>query len=1089
MQGLHLLGIVLTVFVLLWMVTIFRRRREGFYSDAEATAAHDTFNLRQQKLYSNWGVALKAVNKDSALGPVGTDTTSLFGGVVDTVDGNNNLQQKIVNPYPVTGGEIGESANATMCETIKSADCNAFDNAAFNTKCGLCLDVGKTSKDVNQMGGLLLSAPDKASAESVRPGGANDNRLPDYEPTMGSCPEGMFVANKAQCIRLQNQLNCAKNSTFDNPAGCSQCYTDGTYSVINTGTSGNPDLISGYGILNIYGIGICRYKQSSTVFPSKYVFLSPTKPITMDINGEESDNIIQIQFPKCIDKGEFSDSVIYVPGNVVRFGSSKFIMIEGAGSPGFSPGRTGDQLWKRLNFDINTIYINGYLNDTASGFTMDLYQLVSSITSYNARSVATTTSKPRIMGTDTKNGVDTRKMGHLYGQIDMMIHMKPVFTFIDTGSYEATLCKNSPFITKQASATFLQSDPCYKKGQNKPGTYNTECLQKLFLDNGCLTGGKGYPSDSATISNLLYNDGVAQSVSEISDYIYKTSLLSSTGLMNGNKMTLKVWSQASEFCTGRKISSPCDADPVGGPYSTECMAYLWDNQGENTPTGATYVVPPNARSLFTTGKKNRFCTRAGLMSPKLPDGTENGTATNIYSNLTSVNDIKNAMKAIWSTANDNTLSESVRLQAMNQCYGLQPGTGPIEFKSDWTSTTYAPSYSEGFTSESRQCTNTSYAGIPPCREYTQIRPGEPYPSCGDRVTVFGKPNFGEYNFSIPVGVYNTIEEIRRIPGNNGYTIYGHDGNVSFMFPAGCKMKLTINNGPNFSGPVTYVFTKTCPNAMNTGACGQNVWDSRWSGPNHFAQSIKLELIQGMPAPGTPPPASISNPPKVFLKGSDYTSGNTWFDRSGNDKNATLKVGAAAKNAAKTAVVLNGSTAWSIPNLNLGSGPWTASIWYKPMGVPVGSSAKALLAQQDVGNGKNNIVIAQDWYRQPQGSLMGGYYTPYNGGFFGKGIPLTNDIWTHIVLTYDGSSVNTFVNKRLLSATPSSTPSMDGGGEYVVGGHFQLQNGYVVGEIGELRIYNYSFSATQVSNDYNWSGAPFVSFAPALPERTGAGFNF
>jgi hypothetical protein len=160
-----------------------------------------------------------------------------------------------------------------------------------------------------------------------------------------------------------------------------------------------------------------------------------------------------------------------------------------------------------------------------------------------------------------------------------------------------------------------------------------------------------------------------------------------------------------------------------------------------------------------------------------------------------------------------------------------------------------------------------------------------------------------------------------------------------------------------------------------------------------------------------------------------------------------------------------------------------------MGVPVGNSAKALLAQQDVGNGKNNIVIAHDWFRQPQGSLMSGYYTPDNGGFFGKAIPLTNDIWTHIVLTYDGSSIKTYINKRLLSSTPSSTPSIDGGGVYMIGGQYQLQNGYVVGEIGELRIYNYSFSAAQVSDDYNWSGAPFVSFAPALPERTGAGFNF
>ena len=833
MQGLHLLGIFLTVCLLLWIVTIFRRR-EGFYSDtdADARAAHNAFNLRQQKMYSKWNVALKAKDKDSALGD---DTTSLFGGVVDTIDNNNTLQEKIVNPYPITGGVIGESANATMCETIKTDDCNAFDKIEFNTKCGLCLGVGKTSKNVNQMGGLLLSSQDKAYAETLRPnGGAAHNRLPPYEPTLGTCQEGRFVANKAQCLRLQNQLNCAKNSTFNNPTGCSQCYTDNKYSVVNANISGNPNLISGYGTLNVYGIGICRFKQSTTSFPSAYSVLTTENPLTIELLGPEGENNVQIDFPKCVEKGTFSNTVIYNPGDIVILGSNKYVMIEGAGSPGFSPDRIGNQLWRPFNFDINNIYIAGHLHDSGTGFTMDLYQLV--------KQDNITGRKPRITGNFTKGGIDMTKMSLGYGNTLLTIRMSPTFTFVDQSSYEATLCKNSPFITKQQSATFLGSDPCYKIGQNEPGMYNMECLQKLFLDNGCLTNGKGYPSDSTKASNLLYNNGTPQSVSQIAEYIYQSSVLTATGMNDGISASMTKRSQASEFCTGRKMSSPCDADPAGGPFSTECLVYLWDNQGENSPSGATYNVPPSARSFFSTGKKNRFCTRSGLMSPKLTDGTVNGIAVNFFNNLNprSVDAIKTKMNDIWSMANNNSLSEAARVQAMDQCYGLVPGAGQITFTSNWAST------NEGFTSEDRKCTNTSYAGIPPCREYTQIRPGEPYPACGDRVSVFGKPNFGEYNFSIPIGVYNTIDEIRRIPGNNGYTIHGHDGNVTFMFPAGCNLKLTINNGPNFSGSVSYVFTKSCPNGMITGSCGQNTWDSRWSPPNHFAQSIKLELIQAAP---------------------------------------------------------------------------------------------------------------------------------------------------------------------------------------------------------------------------------------------------
>ena len=130
--------------------------------------------------------------------------------------------------------------------------------------------------------------------------------------------------------------------------------------------------------------------------------------------------------------------------------------------------------------------------------------------------------------------------------------------------------------------------------------------------------------------------------------------------------------------------------------------------------------------------------------------------------------------------------------------------------------------------------------LPQCLDYTKISPGASTPAC-DRVTVFGKPKFVEYNFSIPVGTYNTLDEIKKIPGNNGYTIYGGDGNVSFAFPTNKKLKMTINNGPNFSGPITYVYTKTCPDAMTTGSCGQVTWNPAWK-PGVFAQSIKVELV-------------------------------------------------------------------------------------------------------------------------------------------------------------------------------------------------------------------------------------------------------
>ena len=145
---------------------------------------------------------------------------------------------------------------------------------------------------------------------------------------------------------------------------------------------------------------------------------------------------------------------------------------------------------------------------------------------------------------------------------------------------------------------------------------------------------------------------------------------------------------------------------------------------------------------------------------------------------------------------------------------------------------------KSITSTALVCQPAASLGLPKCKDYklTSWR----YPACGERVNVYGKPNFVELNFSIPVGEWTSLDQIKKIPGNAGYTIYGGDGNVSFVFPENCKLRLTINNGPNYSGPVTFVFTKSCPNSIYSGSCGQIKFDRRWT----YAQSIRVERITG-----------------------------------------------------------------------------------------------------------------------------------------------------------------------------------------------------------------------------------------------------
>ena len=257
MQGAHLLGLFLIVTIILVIVIIYRGTEgEGFGSVEDS--AHSTFVDKYAQKYSNMGVALSASKNEKVLGG---DTKGIFGNIGDMLTSAGSREQKIHNPFPVEGDRSGMYAIIDKCQAVKAIDCNVFDQPDFTSTCGMCLDIGTDSENKPVTGGLVLTASDRDYAKTQQRGRA----LPPYIPTVGTCPAGKFVSNKKECIVLKNQLECAKGSTFDKPTGCSQCYDDVSYSVVNPDdpNNPNPDLIKGYGTLNLYGEGTLRYKQAS----------------------------------------------------------------------------------------------------------------------------------------------------------------------------------------------------------------------------------------------------------------------------------------------------------------------------------------------------------------------------------------------------------------------------------------------------------------------------------------------------------------------------------------------------------------------------------------------------------------------------------------------------------------------------------------------------------------------------------------------------------------------------------------------------------------------------------------------------------
>lgn len=326
----------------------------------------------------------------------------------------------------------------------------------------------------------------------------------------------------------------------------------------------------------------------------------------------------------------------------------------------------GDSL--QLSLTPGSASIGGYLTGkTPTGeFRLDITRLIQIDTMTGA--------KPRMAGQQDVNGdmVMTIRTGR--GKESMNLVLQNVFTFVDTTEEESFQCASAPFITKASSAAFLNSGPCYKKGQ-VPGKYSMECLQTMFTSAGCESKGEGYPSTQAKANQLMNQGGQALKIGQIAGQVYQDSLSAYSGrAASGEKLPLNQWNDVSRKCTGKQILSPCDLDDKAkGPLSSECLSYLWQNLGatDKRPgsTGPTYSNTESTASL--TGTQLRFCTSNGTMAPMNAQGQLNQQSFQLAQKQGGVQKVKEFYDTIHKRANDNRLKDSERQAAIQQCYGVE----------------------------------------------------------------------------------------------------------------------------------------------------------------------------------------------------------------------------------------------------------------------------------------------------------------------------------------------------------------------------------------------------------------------------------
>jgi hypothetical protein len=208
----------------------------------------------------------------------------------------------------------------------------------------------------------------------------------------------------------------------------------------------------------------------------------------------------------------------------------------------------------------------------------------------------------------------------------------------------------------------------------------------------------------------------------------------------------------------------------------------------------------------------------------------------------------------------------------------------------------------------------------------------------------------------------------------------------------------------------------------------------------------------------------AGPPSVFSVSASSLSGNTWSDLSGNNNNMTLINGPYYSNVGGGSVYFDGSNdraeatdsaslsitssltiiAWIYPTAATNScgfivkGNYNVYDWDYMFYISANSTAL-------VGYKKNSSGTAQ---------AVGGYNPA--GGMINK--------WNHVAFVISGGTAAALYHNTTQGATATFTSGIRDSSVPLTIGHGY--NNLFPGYIGSVKIYNFGFTSTEITADYN-----------------------
>jgi hypothetical protein len=294
------------------------------------------------------------------------------------------------------------------------------------------------------------------------------------------------------------------------------------------------------------------------------------------------------------------------------------------------------------------------------------------------------------------------------------------------------------------------------------------------------------------------------------------------------------------------------------------------------------------------------------------------------------------------------------------------------------------------------------------------------------------------NFRLPI--IDPILEVESITSNSIAVKW------KFYNPADISQyQMTINNNGYVAYPpsTSFIFTNLVPStSYNIQIYSLDLSNNINS--NYVSLNSQTSIIE----------------PILLLSAKNYSGSGSWNNEIGNNFNALLGSGSISKNVDNNGIILDGSTYWIIPNLSLGNS-WTFNVWYKDTG--------------SINENRNGCIITQKNYSDNKKNIFMLVTSQITIGFDGTNdinpstnVQFTENVWNNYQVVWNGSNFIVYVNGILYSTTEYNCTSVDGGTEYFIGKNWE-DNGwsnFVIGEIGEVRIYNNAISSNQVASDYN-----------------------